>query len=281
MRLAAEVRRKIYSFAVISVPPIELKINYHRGAPDDPSHLGRVRVYTDQDFRMLAVNKEFRQEMIDALYAKNAFDIALEREDPGNGICLHQIDLGRVRKCRLRLHDMEIARYRPHMDVWSGSFPFYWHHHLRALVATLVLYGHRMEVVLVECQEQHPVWLLECLRPMAMLRRVGSIHFRSVSREVHPYFRFLEARIMSDRAVPFGNWQEFRDQTVAWRPRLSRSDPTGNPPPRTTDMTGEGVVKSEEEMEETARTLYAILEIQEPMRPQGLPLCTFSDTIFY
>ena len=142
MRLAAEIRRKIYSFAVISIHPIELRIKYHPGAPDDSQHLGRVRVYTDQDFRVLVVCREFRQEMTDALYAKNAFEIALWREDPGEGFCLHQIDLRRIRKCRLLLHDMQTSRYHPHMDVWNGSFPFYWHHHLRALVATLILYGH-------------------------------------------------------------------------------------------------------------------------------------------
>ena len=73
---------------------------------------------------------------------------------------------------------------------------------------------------------------------------------------------------MSNHAVPFRNWQELRDQTTPRRPSYMSSRYTRVSPPRTTDMTGEGVVKSEEEMEDTARTLYAILEIQEQMKPQ-------------
>ena len=273
MRLPAEVRCKIYSYAVVRARPIELRIKYHPGALDDPSHLGRVRVYTNQDFRMLAVNRESRQEMTAALYDRNAFEIGLWREDAGEGVCLHQVDLRRIRKCRLVLHDMETGQYHPHRDVWGGSFPFYWHHHLRALVATLVFHGHQMRAVLVECQQQNPVWLLECLRPMAMLRQFGLVHFRfrssdrSSSPDVRSYFRFLEARITSNRAVPFRSWEEFRDQTAPLRPRLSTRDRRRNPPPRTTDMTGEGAVKSEAELEDAAKTLYAILGIQEQMRP--------------
>ena len=182
---------------------------------------------------------------------------------------MHQIDLRRIRKSRVLLHNMATGRYNPHMNVWSGSLPIYWHHHLRALVATLIFYGHQMEAMLVECCAQSTEWLLECLRPMAVLRKFGFIHFRSSSPRVHTYFRFLEARIMSNHAVPFRNWQEFRDQTAPRRsPYVSLGYTRGVPPPRTTDMTGEGVVKSEEEMEDAARTLYAILEIQDQMKPQ-------------
>lgn len=238
-RLPLEVRRIIYTFAAISVPLIELRISYYRGATSDTSVLGRVRLYTVHDFRILATDHEFRKEMSDALYAKNAFDISLCREQVGEGICLHQIDLGQIKKCRLILHKLGSPDYFPHMDVWGGSFPFYWHHHVRAFVATLVLYGHQMESMLVECEPQNPKWLLECLRPVAMLRRIGLIHFRSASPEIYPYFRFLEARIMSDQDVPVKNQQEFQAQTHPWRPHLSRLDARRDPPPRSTDMTDE------------------------------------------
>lgn len=263
MRLPLEVRRIVYTFAVISVPLIELRINYYRGATNDKFVPGRVRLYTDQDFRMLVTNHEFREEMSDALYAKNAFDISLCREDAGEGICLYQIDLRRIKKCRLILHNMETNYYHPHLDVWGGSFPFYWHHHLRAFVATLVFNGHQMEAMLVECQWQSSKWLLECLTPMAMLRNFGLIHFRSASQEIYPYLRFLEAIIMDNQDVPFGNQQEFQAQTQPWRPRLSRLDARRDPPPRSTDMKGEPIKKSLEDMDATRKELYAKLDIED------------------
>lgn len=267
MSLPGEVRRKIYTFAVISVPPIELSINYHGGAATDTSALSRVRLYAVQDFRMLDTNHEFRNEMIDALYAKNAFDLSLWREDVARERYLLQIDLRRITKCRLILHNMETAIYTPRMNVWGGSFPLYWHHHLRALVNSLIFNGHHIEAMLVECERQNPKWLLECLRSMAMLRNIGLIQFRSCHPETYPYFRFLEARIMSDQAVPFSNRREFWNQTMAWRPHGISLAPRF-PPPRITDMTGEGVMKSEEEIEDTAMNLYEIIEIADEMTPQ-------------
>ncbi len=253
MGLPLEVRRNIYTFAVISIPLIELRINYHGGGT---MVAGRVRLYTDQDFRMLATNHEFRKEMSDTLYDKNAFDISLCREDAGEGISLYQIDLRRIKKCRLVLHNMETTNYHPHMDVWGGSFPFYWHHHLRALVATLVLDGHQLEAMLVECQPQNYKWLLECLRPMAMLRQVGLIHFRSTSLRIYPYLRFLEVIMMSNQDVPFRNQLEFQAQT-----RPVYQEPRRNQTSRSTDMTGGRIERSLEELQATRQTLYAILNI--------------------
>ena len=257
MRLPLDVRRNVYTFALISIPLIELRINYHEGVVTPLS--GRVRLYTDQDFRMLATNHEFRKEMSDVLYDKNAFDISLYREDTRKGISLYQIDLRRIRKCRLILHNMETANYYPHMDVWGGSFPFYWRHHLRALVATLVSDGHQLQAMLVECQPQRSNWLLECLRPMAMLRHVGLTHFRSASPEIYPYLRFLEVVMMSNQDMPFRNQQDFRAQTVPeyQEPRWHRS----------TDMTGERIERSLEELEATRKIIYAILNIQDEVEP--------------
>ena len=120
-----------------------------------------------------------------------------------------------------------------------------------------------MKAMLVECEPQNPKWLLECLRPMAMLRRFGLILFRSVSPEIYPCLRFLEVVIMSDQDVPFTDLQEFSDQTQPWRPRLSRLDARRDPPPRSTDMTDEGVERSLEEMEATRKVLYARLKIED------------------
>ena len=254
MRLPLEVRRNVYTFALISIPLIELRINYHGGGKSVSSVPGRVRLYTDQDFRMLATSHEFREEISNALYDKNAFDISLCREDAGQGISLHQIDLRRIKNCRLSLHNMETSNYHPHMDVWGGSFPFYWHHHIRALVATLVFDGHQLQTMLVECESQNSKWLLECLRPMAMLRHVGLTHFRSDSPEIYPYLRFLEAVMMSNQDVPFRTQEGFRAQT---QPKYQ--EPTWHR--RSTDMTGELIERSLEELEAARKNMYAILNI--------------------
>lgn len=269
MLLPLEIRQKIYTYAVISVPLIKLRVNYHGGAGNNTSLPGRARLYTMQDFRMLATNREFRKEMSDALYAKNAFEIPLGQVKPGQGICLHQIDLVRIRKCRLFLHFMDLhaiesTRHPPNMDLWNGSYPLFWHEHLRALAATLAFNKHKMEAMLVKCQEQNSEWLLECLRPMAMLRHVDSICFHSHCPDIQPYFRFLEALMTSDRDVPVRSWQEFGSQTQPWVPRrsdLGARRGMNGPPPRSTDMTGEVIVKSREEINTMTKNLYAILEI--------------------
>lgn len=268
MSLPLELRRKVYCFAVMRTRPIKLRINYHGLATTDTLGPGRVRMYTAQDFRMLETNIEFRKELSDALYVKSTFDLYLWWQETEKGTRLFQIDPRRIMICRLSIHDLANTIYTPHRDVWGGAFPLYWHHHLRAFVATLVFNGHQIESMLVECEEQDSNWLLECLRPMAMLRNFGLVHFRSCRREVHPYFRFLEAYMMSDRDVPFRDWQGFRKQTEPWRPHFLSEEARRGPPPRSTDMTDEGVTKSKEDMEATAQILYAILQIEDEMRPQ-------------
>lgn len=82
------------------------------------------------------------------------------------------------------------------------------------------------------------------------------------SRDIS-YLRFLEALIMSNRSVPFRNRQELSNQTQPWCPRLSRSDLRRDLGPRSTDMTGEIIEKSLEEMDATRKVLYAKLSIED------------------
>ena len=253
-KLPLELRRKIYILAAIREHPIKLRINYHGCAPGDTSVIGRTRLYAVEDFRALETNHEFRTEMIRPLYRENAFDLSLSMEEADEGTSLMQIDIRRVRRCRILIHDMQILD-APRMDVWCGTFPLVCHLLLRSLVATLVFEGHQIESMLVECERQTTEWLLVCLRPIAMLRHVGLIHFRSCSPEVHQYFRRLELLIMSDRPVPFSNPQEFRDRTQPW---LFPSWP----------VFGEVIDKTEEEMEATAKALYEILGFEAEMKPQ-------------
>lgn len=268
MSFPLEVRRKVYFFAVIRKRPIRLLINYHGLSTTQTLGPGRVRLYTT-DFQMLFTCREFRKEMTDVLYAKNAWDISLFMVEFDEGTKFLQIDLRKIKICPLFVHDLHSTIYSPHKDVEARDFPVYWHHHLRAFVATLVFNGHQIDNLLVECGPQDSGWLLECLRPMAMLRNFGVVHFRSCHARVHPYFRFLEAYMMSDQDLPFRGYQDFRGQTEPWhqplRPEEARR---AVPPPRSTDMTSEGVWKSEREMEATAKVLYKILEIEDEMRPQ-------------
>ena len=156
-KLPLELRQIIYTFAVTRSTPIELHINYYGGdRSNDRSILSHVRVYTVDDFRMLAVNREFRREMMDALYAENSFDISLNREDGREGACMHQIDLRRIRRCRLVLHDMESNECDPHMDMWPGSYPFYWFHHLQALMATFFSKGINCKLCLSSASRKIP-----------------------------------------------------------------------------------------------------------------------------
>lgn len=76
MDLPPELRLKVYAFAVFRATPIELQIKFHGGGPRDPNNVSRVRLYTDQDFRMLAVSRESRKDMLDAMYSENTFDIS-------------------------------------------------------------------------------------------------------------------------------------------------------------------------------------------------------------
>ena len=269
-RLPLELRQIIYTFAVTRSTPIELQINYYGGdRSNDRSILSHVRVYTVDDFRMLAVNREFRREMMEALYAENSFDISLNREDGREGTCMHQIDLRRIRRCRLVLHDMESNECDPHMDMWPGSYPFYWFHHLQALVATFFSKGHQLQAMLVECESQNPEWLAECLRPMGMLRRVGMIHFRFYSVEMFPYFKYLETLIMSNRKACF-NDKEFRDYTRAYPPHSSLWDTSASGVPVSRwRLVSKGVNGGrEEEREATAKILYEKLGIKGEMKPQ-------------
>lgn len=264
-KLPPELRRIICTLAVTKTTPIELLINYYGGDRFiDGSKLSHVRVYTVDDFRMLAVCRDLRSEMIDVLYAENSFDIPLSREDAGGGLCMHQIDLRRIRRCRLVLPDLQSNECYPHMDMWHGSYPLCWYHHLQSLVATLIFNGHHLQALLVECREQVSGWLIECLNPMVMLRGVGIVHFRSDEVRLYPWFAFLEANIMSDWEVPFSNKLEFRKQTRPG-PSKIRYDRSGLPVSRWMPSGIEGEGGSKEEREATAMVLYKRLGIEGEM----------------
>ena len=81
---------------------------------------------------------------------------------------------------------------------------------------------------------------------------------------MYPYFRSLNACIISDKPVPFKNQAEYRVYTQLESRHWS--DPlTGDFAPHKEE---EGVVKSEEEMEATATLLYEILGIKDVMKSQ-------------
>lgn len=92
---------------------------------------------------------------------------------------------------------------------------------------------------------------------MAMLRNIRLIHFHPHPPLKYVYLRFLEARIRTDRAVPFGNPQEFLEQTQAWFHKNRR------PSPRETDITTEGAEITEDEREAVASLLCRELGLED------------------
>ncbi len=105
MSFPLEVRRRVYFFAVIRKRPIRLLINYHGLSTTQTLGPGRVRLYTT-DFQMLFTCREFRKEMTDVLYAKNAWDISLFMVEFDEGTKFFQIDLSTLRS-RLAQHHLQ------------------------------------------------------------------------------------------------------------------------------------------------------------------------------
>lgn len=124
-----------------------------------------------------------------------------------------------------------------------------------------------MEYLLVECKSQHVYGLAENLRSLGALRGIRLAHLRSCEAEIHNYFRFLEGLMMSDRPVPsktsaeIGDTMNFVEDDLLEHPEVTA---LGCP-----DMTVNILVKSEEQMEATAKKLYSILGMEGDFIPQG------------
>ena len=258
MSLPLKVRCEIYRFAVIEPHPLELTVRH-----SDLNWF--VRLYgVGKNLRMLGTCKEFCTMMKDVLYSENSFSLSITSDEPDEGSKFCQIDIRRIKKCRLFIDDLETD--------WSkedGHDPEFIQEcsDLNYFVETLVFKGGQMEYLLVECKSQQVYGLAENLRSLAALRGVRLAHLRSCQADIHHYFRFLEDLMMSDRPVPFktsaeiGDTMNFVEDDLLEHPEWTALGCPG--------MTGNILVKSEEQMEATAKELYSILGMKGDFIPQG------------
>lgn len=258
MLLPIELRCRIYHFAVVEPHPIPLTVCRSKFDPF-------VRIFVvERDMRLLEVCREFRTEIVKTLYSGNSFSFALKRDELEEGTKLFQVDLGRIQKCYVYVNKI----YDPDDSDATDPFDDILELGFDRFVETFIFEGQDMKYLLVECEFQSCDWQVESLKEMAMLRKIDLVHFRSRQQEMRPFFRFLEDLMMSDQPLPFTPTREnfyimiTGDFDGALRPPEFGGD---TPPP----PTGNAVVKSEEELEATARELYAILGIKGDFIPQS------------
>lgn len=257
MSLPAELRRQIYRFAIVEPHPIALDFRY-RGPRQS------VRVFARaKDLRMLETCSEFRTEMRSLLYSENSFCFSSKWDELEAGTELFQVDIARIEKCSIWIGNISSWDFDDDEEIQfelnsKG-------HALNDVVEILVFKGHQMKYLLVECETQFPDGLAEGLKSMAMLRNMDLVHFRSRSDLIQPYFRFLEDLMMSDRPLPFKcTREEFSEKVTRSHHLLKTPDFGGDA------MTGNAVVKSEEQMEATAKELYSVLGMDDFTRQSEL-----------
>lgn len=259
--LPAEIRRMICYFAMIEPHPLPLTVC--RSKVDRSFRFFAV----GKDLRLVQIFREFRTEMMKWLYSENSFSFALQRDELEEETKTFPVDLGKIQKCYVYVDNMtdwdweDDENEDPDESIYIpevGDF--------NDFVETLIFEGHEMKYLLVECECQLCEWLVEGITPIALLRKIGLVHFRSCQNELHPYFRFLEDLMMSDRPLPFRLYRETFGSMITgdFDDVLRPPEFGGGTPP-----TGRAVDKSEEEMEVIARELYAVLGIEGDFIPQS------------
>lgn len=262
--LPGEIRHRVYYFAIVQPHPMPLIADYDNLATATTNCPSSVSVYAmESDLRMLGINQESRKDMSDLLYSKNSFYLSTLPTKPKIGARVFRIDTTRIEKCHLYIADMSGVSSSDFEDSDldehdRDSLLIQECYNILPFVSTLVFKGYRLKYLLVECESQD--CLCGGLVPMAMLRNIRLVHFRSCQAEDYPYYRYLEDLMMSDRPVPFQKWQEFEAEALPF---------DGPEAQRGYDMTEYHIVKSEEQMEATARELYSILGIEGDFIPQS------------
>ena len=246
--LPAELRRRVYYFAVIEPHPLPLI----------PRHVNIfVKIYVlEKDMRMTNANKEFRELVKEFLYSENSFSFSVRPAEPREGAQQFQVDVRQIQKWYISVKKPD------YYDFIDDGLEF------QNVVPTLVFEGHEMKYLLVECELQKCERLAQNLGPLSMLRRLRLVHFRSSQAQMYHYFRFLEGLMMSDRPVPFSDYRDF------WRKFISTGEddllrqPDKSWLVKNLDMTNAVVEKSKKQMEATAKELYSILGIEREFIPQ-------------
>lgn len=255
MDLPLELRRIIYYIAIVESHPLPLIPHRYRKLK-----LNFVDAYAvKKDLRMLETSSEFRTEMKEMLYSENSFSYLIGTNLTDKGIEANQVDLKRIKKLHLQIEDLGPGYPNWQFDGYDDLDEF-----IRNLASKG--YGHQVKYLLVECKRQSARPLAEYLSPLGDLRGIPSFLLRSCQAEMHRYFRFLEDLMTSDRPVPFrapGGKRDAMDvfldlERLPEEKALARAG-----------MTGNRVVKSEEQMEATAKELYSILKIEGDFIPQS------------
>lgn len=256
MSLPLELHRNIYYFAIVEPHPVPLIVRY-RGPGQS------VRVFaTAKDLRMLETCSEFRTEMKSSLYSENSFCFSSKWDELEAGTKLFQVDIVRIEKCRIWIDNTSSWDFNDDEEIeYEFNSRAY---DLNDFVEVLIFKGHQMKYLLVECEAQFTDCLAEGLKSMAMLRNVRLVQFRSSQDLIQPCFRFLEDLMMSDRPLPFRcTREEFSENVTRFHHLLQPPGFGGDA------TTGNAVVRSDEQMEATAKKLYSILGVEGDFIPRS------------
>ena len=260
--LPAELRRRIYYFAVVEPHPLPLMTHLFG---DIPYCFG-----VEKDLRMLETCKEFRTEMSDLLYSENSFTYAIPRFEVEEDTKSFKIDLKRVQKFHLPVGCLTELPDDGDSDIEEVYYPTKeterFLEDLKLFVTTLAFESHKLKYFLIECKIQDDACLANDLSPLFLLRNIGLVHFRSRQIDLHHYFRLLEAFMMSDRPVPFRDMHDLR-RNQDWSFDLIVC-PEESWLLRRLDRVASVVVKPQEQLEVIAKELYSILGIEADFIPQ-------------
>ena len=264
MALPAELRRRVYYFAIVEPHPLPL-ITYRFYRFDRIAY----RYSVDKDLRMLETCKEFRKDMGDLLYSENSFTYAMPRLEAEEDTKLTKIDIKRVQKCYIPIEDMN--EMSDDSDSEESFFPMvedegllkdFWH-----FMTVLAFKSHEMKYLLIECEPQHCMHLADGLTSFFLLRNIRLVHFRSRQTAMHRFFRFLEDYMMSDRPVPFSSMNALGKNDVGDTDLLDCPEKSWLV--ENLDSVASVVAKPQEQLELTAQKLYSILGVEGDFIPQS------------
>lgn len=225
--------------------------------------------FVEKDLRMIETCEEFRTEMSNLLYSENSFSYAIPRHEAEKNTKSFKLDLKRVQKCYIPI---KVLREAPGDSDIEEDFSLViedecFLEDFKLFVNTLAFKSHKLKYVLIECDIQDQMCLVDGLIPLFTLRNIGLVHFRSRQTAIHHYFRFLETFMMSDRPVPFRDMDDF------WEKELFDPEILDCPEEswlvKDLDTVPRVVVRPQEQLETTAKELYSILGVEGDFIPQS------------
>ena len=255
--LPPEIRCMIYYYLIVEPHPLPL-LQSSRPEWDENA----LRTYAiRKDLRVLRTCRkvyEEMSEMINLIYSELCFSYSIRIPAVEEGTEAFRIDLTRIQKLYISVDDITGWPYESddegtHWSNEPGQQPDYFDY--EEFVASLAFGGHQLKYLLIECEPQECVYLAAGLSPLALLRKIRLVHFRAGDARMHAHLRVLETIMMSDQPMEFRNLMDFdQENDHYW---IGENPENGLV--EYLDTTTGVVVKSEEQMEATARELYSIL----------------------